>query len=310
MKTATPASWQPVLTNEDWIAFLFDRLLPGTHPVSAVSELHPEQYPDTPEGNKAKGRALKGQLVPSIFGVNYPDYNTYLNCASFKSDESGYFEKKKPWYGALHAVMIDDVGTKVDAAGLAKYPPPTMKLETSEGNFQWWYKLDPPIPDYDIAKMFVAAMVRAVPNDGAGPSRWGRLPVGYNTKRNFRHRVTEFNAIGYDPGELTEAFGLVMVPEPERKAGIKVAGADAIAEWLSGIGLVKAQGHGWLEITCPWSSVITPGGHDNSTGTKYFLPSEGFPNGGFKCQHLTKCGHRNIHDLLKWCERIAGRLAA
>ena len=295
------------ISNEDWIAFLFDNPLPGAQPVVAISELHPEHYPDTEQGQLLKAMTLKGALYPSWQGVDFPDYNNYLNCASFVSDDEGKFKKKQPWYGALHALMIDDVGTKVDPATIPLEP--TMKLETSKGNWQWIYKLDPPIPDYDIARQFVAALVRAIPNDGAGPSRWMRLPVGYNTKRDYRHQVTELSMIAYDTNDLIAAFGMVLAPEPERKPGIKVAGADASGEWLSGMGMVKQEGRGWLEITCPWSSVVTPGGHDNSTGTKYFPPSEGYPSGGFKCQHR-KCGHRNVHNLIAWCERMSGRIAA
>lgn len=301
------------ISNEEWIAFLFDNLPDGCLPVATGSALHPEHLPD-----HLKGGVMKGiTVVPGLplckdgpFAMFHPDKNTYLNCASFRPEESGWFRKEEPWYGALHAVMIDDVGKKVAADSLSKYPPPTMKLQTSEGNWQWIYKLNPPIPDYNTAKQFVAALVRAVPNDSAGPSRWMRMPVGYNTKKAFRHQITELAGFSYSPDQLIKAFGLELVPEPVRGAPRKVAGADAIANWLATHGHIKKEGHGWLEITCPWSHVYTSGGHDNSNGTKYFLPSEGYPSGGFKCQHSNKCGHRTVRDLIAWCVGQAQREVA
>lgn len=277
----------------------------------AASELHPKHYPDTEAGRIAKGLALRGSRValgqllyrPGGFGNVSPDYNTYVNCASFRALPGQRFRKTREHYGALHALMIDDVGPKVSpAVALSLLPPPTARIETSEGNEQWWYKLASPIPDYDTAKRVVEAMVRLVPNDGAGPSRWGRLPVGSNTKQQppWRHRLVSFEPVAYSVKEL----GLVVAPPYRGLAPKALPGAGAVAEWLGAKGYVKAEQHNMLTLVCPWSCVYLPGGHDDDNGTHYYKPSEGYPSGGFRCHHA-KCNGRTVRDLIQYCLDVA-----
>lgn len=60
-------------------------------------------------------------------------------------------------------------------------------------------------------------------------------------------------------------------------------------------GLYKQPlGAGHHDITCPWLAGHTDG-IDHSTA--YFKPYEGFPLGGFKCQH-SHCTDRHIRALL------------
>jgi hypothetical protein len=49
------------------------------------------------------------------------DANNYFSLAVFRPDEAGQYRRQKARFQALHAVMLDDVGTKVPqgAADLA-----------------------------------------------------------------------------------------------------------------------------------------------------------------------------------------------
>jgi hypothetical protein len=48
--------------------------------------------------------------------------NNYFSLASFRPDESGQYRRRKTQFVALHAIMLDDVGTKVNMERLT-IPP-------------------------------------------------------------------------------------------------------------------------------------------------------------------------------------------
>ena len=60
--------------------------------------------------------------------------NNYFSLAVFRPDEAGMYRRQKARFAALHAVMLDDVGTKVAMERLTL--PPTWLIETSTGNHQ------------------------------------------------------------------------------------------------------------------------------------------------------------------------------
>ena len=65
--------------------------------------------------------------------------NNYFSLAVFRPDEAGQFRRQKARFHALHAVMLDDIGTKVAMERLTL--PPSWLLETSPGNHQAGYLL-------------------------------------------------------------------------------------------------------------------------------------------------------------------------
>src|SRR5690606_3725863 len=42
-----------------------------------------------------------------------PDSNNYFSLAKYRPDEKGQYRRKKTQFCTLHAVMLDDIGTKV-----------------------------------------------------------------------------------------------------------------------------------------------------------------------------------------------------
>ncbi|MGH8459376.1 MAG: hypothetical protein ACRESV_08495, partial [Nevskiales bacterium] len=81
--------------------------------------------------------------------------NNYYSLAVFQPDEAGQYRRLKSRFQALHAVMLDDVGTKVAMERLTL--PPSWLLETSPGNHQAGYLLSEPLTDGSIADRLMNA---------------------------------------------------------------------------------------------------------------------------------------------------------
>ncbi len=311
------------ISNKEWVEFVFNDLPSGVAPVYAAFEDDPETLSEVVKGQCFRGRGI-GEQWGGYGIVVYRDVaaeiNTYVNVASFKVNPANgrlIDGKGRASYWGLHAVFIDDVFKKV-------YPPipgdgevgwlePTLKIETSADNQQWWYVFEEPVLGYDLAKQFTDAWVGAVNNDARGPTRWGRLPVGANTKgcskvngrRPYQHQVVGGSMKKFDKEELISGFQLKLAPIVERRARMqeepmtRLEEIDKkqgmlVAEWLRVRGMVKMEHDDSMEIVCPL------GGHDNGPGTRFWLPSpDNNWRGGFKCQHL-KCMRKGLGDLINW----------
>ena len=83
--------------------------------------------------------------------------NNYFSLAAFRPDEAGQYRRQKARFSALHAVMLDDVGTKVAMDRLTLSP--TWLLETSPGNHQAGYLLREPLADGAAADRLMNAVV-------------------------------------------------------------------------------------------------------------------------------------------------------
>lgn len=241
--------------------------------------------------------------------------NNYFSLATFRPDDAGQYRRQKARFSALHAVMLDDVGTKVAMERLTL--PPSWLIETSPGNHQAGYLLREPLADGNAADRLMNAIVGAgLCDPGAnGPrARLARLPVAVNGKHAppFSCRLIEWHPeLRYSIDELVAGLQLdttpagrpqrhkahaaqdrpsdgdpVWLPRPEENA-VLVAIRDG--------GLYKAPlGNGKHDITCPWVQEHT-GAADG--GTAYFEPEDSWPIGGFKCLH-GHCAHRHVRDLL------------
>jgi len=72
-----------------------------------------------------------GAALPANVG---PNVNSYVAVSSFRRNPAGEYRRRKDQFRRLHAVMIDDVNTKVAAARLRLAP--SARIETSPANFQ------------------------------------------------------------------------------------------------------------------------------------------------------------------------------
>ena len=71
-----------------------------------------------------------------------PQRQNYTCVSSFFRDENDVYRRQQEYFDALHFVVLDDIGTKVqvDPRSLG-FGEPTLINETSPGNFQWIYRL-------------------------------------------------------------------------------------------------------------------------------------------------------------------------
>ena len=150
--------------------------------------------------------------------------NNYFSLAVFRPDEAGQYRRQKARFHALHAVMLDDVGTKVAMERLTL--PPSWLLETSPGNHQAGYLLREPLTDGAAADRLMNAIVAAgLCDPGAnGPrARLARLPVAVNGKHTppFQCRMVEWSPeLRYSVDELVDGLQLEMASagRPKRQS--------------------------------------------------------------------------------------------
>ncbi len=241
--------------------------------------------------------------------------NNYFSLSTFRPDDAGRTRRRKSHFVALHAVMLDDVGSKVDLERLTLAP--SWLLETSPGNFQAGYLLRDPLTDGSTADQLVDAIVASgLCDPGAnGPrTRLARLPVGVNGKHSppFPCRLIEWSPeLRYSVEELVDGLQLDMKaagrPKPSSRRSTQKTSNDGGEVWtprpvensvltaLRECGLYKSPlGGGKHDISCPWVNEHT--GQANG-GTAYFEPDDNWPIGGFKCLH-GHCSGRHVRDLL------------
>ena len=247
------------------------------------------------------------------------DRNNYVAVSSFTAlAESGQWRRRKETFDALHVVMVDDIGTKIDPIRFKSVQPklaPTLVVETSPGNFQASFKLTEPQRDADKASDLIDAVVTGLTNDGidpgmAGVTRVMRLPGGVNGKPKYakegepwRCRVVYWKpeqTTSFD--QLAEAFAMVSkhraYTEPaddvsrERKRGFEIVLAS-----VRSLGLVTKVQRGWVDVRCPWVEDHTDRA---STGSAIAYPSKanGYM-GGYRCHH-GHCTKRGWSDFENW----------
>ena len=297
----------PLVTNATFVAAIFGNVPDGAQVAICSKPGDPGQ-----DGWKA-------QAVVDVDSQCPPGNNNYVNCSTFHPDDDKELKARKENFAAYHAVMLDDIGTKVSDERLGEIEP-TWRIETSPGNYQVGIALTEPLTDAARATELQQAILEAgLCDHGAGGlTRWSRLPNGINGKVNhvdaagspFRCRLVVWNPEKrYTPEEIIAKFNLKLGPstKPLQRDRLSTTQPDSetvllpkpsenpVIEALKKAGLYKTPlGSGKHDISCPWVHEHT-GGVDN--GTAYFEPDESFPMGGFRCHH-SHGDHYHIHELL------------
>lgn len=202
------------------------------------------------------------------------------------------------------AVVLDDIGTKIDPEVFADKAAPHYVMETSPGNFQWGYLLEPSDPDAAAAVIHALALAGYTDKGSQGKNRVVRVPGSVNTKhgQRFVARVTEW--FPDDPRwtleELAEAFGVT----PQADSGGSSIGRtnwrgpetpDPVYNHLQDIGYVLdgPNQDGYASIVCPWADEHTDPREDARWAVGAGL------TGAFKCFHAA-CNDRHTRDVLDW----------
>jgi len=294
------------LTNRDFAAALFRDIAPGDH-----GTLH-SIFGDPA---KAKGWPAKpwqpGKRLPTLSPFN----NNYLSVSSFHPTVNGERYRRKVSFAGLHAVMIDDLGTKLPMTDLRMQP--SVLVQTSPGNYQAWLFLEEPIRSLPAAERLIDQMIHhgitAAADPGMkGVTRIARLPCGSNGKAvNCRNGkpwtqpdvVDARLELRYTVQEVAVAYGLDLTlprcapPLPRPRGGIDAEHARVI-QFLQALDMhLDELREGYHAIRCPWADQHSDRG---KTGTYYMEPNaDNAWRGGFMCHH-GHCGERDINDLLGW----------
>ena len=285
------------ITNDEFLASIFGRRFSDAFPLVC-------HKPGDPDAGGWSAR-------PWPCATQNTGLNWYCLPALFRTEDSGRYRAVKDLAVAIHALMLDDIGTKVKPDSLDGITP-TWSIETSPGNHQWGFIVYPPVKDMRRLEALKTTLIkRGLCDPGATGvgTRWMRLPNGINGRPKYgtpayQCRLVQWNPLlrfslekleqmlGLSEGYAarTEAMGMrhEIAPTQER-----------VIQQLKTLGLYKKQlGTGKHDITCPWVDEHTD---KVDNGAAYFEPSQEYPNGGFRCHHSH--GDRvQIKDLLAYIE--------
>jgi hypothetical protein len=224
--------------------------------------------------------------------------NNYFGLSLFGRDAGGAYRRRGETFVALHALLLDDIGTKVGDARAAGWGEPTLLTETSPGNCQGIYRLAEPLTDRAMADALITMVLGAgVSDKGAGSiTRVARMPIGSNTKSTLAepfHQVVKVWAPerAYRVEEILGWLGKTMADLEAAAADVKPLSKAAAADRAEGhpvIDAFKAVGrflktkpNGWHDVLCPWNEEHSGGRHRD--GAAIAIHDDG--RWAFKCNH-------------------------
>ena len=289
--------------------------------------------PDT----KAPSFPVSRENAIDKLGRSHKAQKLYFGTATCLPDKEDKLRNRKDLFDRLHVVVLDDIGTKVNAEDLPEDLEPTYIIETSEGNFQYGYVLKDPIEELAQAELLIQLVYESGYSDGGGkmPNKLVRLPAGINGKQgekgDFKCRLTLWEPDNlWTPDELLEVLDLgVTWKEVEADAekvakerAVKSAGAtpwastksycpdlsgvtDAVLEYFYSKNMVVNETDAWIDIKCPWHSLHTSGGNTAGYSALGRGGMEHHASRGFHCFH-DACKDRKITDLLAYVAANGG----
>lgn len=252
------------------------------------------------------------------------NYNNYVSFAAFRPDNEGKYRRQKKYFSGLFAVMLDDIGVKVEWDRITLIP--SWKIETSPGNFQIGFILDEPITDPVKSDSLLNSIIDAGlcdPGSNGACARLGRLPVAINGKHNnanhnsWQCRLSAWNPERrYSIQKIVDGLQIELKDYSRQKSSQSHKRIGQADPYLNDIHIprsdenpvitaLKRSGHykqplgdGKHDITCPWVHEHTD---QVDHGTAYFEPNSSYPIGGFKCQH-GHCSDRRVGALFDFFE--------
>lgn len=242
-----------------------------------------------------------------------PEGTAWLYCVSTVAPgERQQLRRRHEDVREAFVLPCDDVGTKAKPAPIE----PSYKLETSEGNFQHGYFIDP----FDVSTPEGAAyydacllgLAMAGYNDFGcrSATRVVRLP-GATHKTGFVARIVDWHPERcWDLKELMEALEVQPALDLVRARGRAKAGrhevledvSDPIYQWLVKQGLVRGTRAEWVLIQCPWAHLHS---HPEDDEAGYSPLDFMFAGRAFNCFHSHGGEHGN-KEFLRWVTEQGG----
>ena len=287
-------------TPKQFLQTLFppDVLLPDERPVVA----HPASFTSKETGKLVeyyrqfhpRGRIAVGELA------------TYYCVSTVERQLKRQVKKRLEDVCTAMVLVLDDIGTKSVAPAIA----PSYTIETSAGNFQWGYLLEP----FDVTSpsgqayydSILYSLAEAGHNDPGfrSATRLARLPgslhhTGFVAWVDVWHpdRV-------WDLRELAMAFEIPL-KTPRKLHALKPGKyalledvEDVVYRWLVDARRVWGHNDCWVFIECPWRAGHTDGAQGPSS-TAYSPRDYGRAGVGFKCLH-GHCAGRDVADFMSW----------
>lgn len=241
---------------------------------------------------------------------------THFSISAFRWGQGAKFRRRTGAWTAGLAILLDDVGVKVEARKIPRAAEPTWRIETSPGSWQWGYLLDPvlDLSEFDAAIRGIAVSGFTDPG-GNSVGRLGRLPGSIKPGKNTRAGPALMD-VGrtWELTELLEALGVE--PATRRRLGgappdlseIKADTLlDPVARWLLDHDRLRGiDAGGWWQVQCPWGDEHSGEGLDEA----WFLPGRrdapDAPVRGraFKCFH--SCNARDDRGLEGFVDKTIG----
>lgn len=234
----------------------------------------------------------------------------YFCVSTIRRPQGDYLARAKEDLRFAYCLVLDDIGTK------AKVPPvaPSWILESSEGNFQYGYLIDPieMTPDaqenYDAC---VRGLALAGYSDPGARGAWRimRIP-GSLHKTGFIARVVDwYPERTWDLEDLMAEMGVEPLAHhlpglgrpriDSRGVSLLEELEDPILDWLQAQGLVRGISPKWVEIVCPWHTEHSSG----SDTAGYSPPWYNDRARSFSCLHTHTY---TITDFLRWVAEKGG----
>lgn len=212
-------------SNAEFLSAIFGTLTPDALPFVTG-------FPGHPKDKSNKARNWNGWPWTPGAVCDAPGFNWYLTLATYRPGSDGSYRRKVEQFVALHGLMLDDIGTDTPLSRLDALPP-SILVQTSDGNFQATYLFAEPLTDKAAADALQASFFAAGIGDpdADGPAaRNGRLPFGVNGKHSPPHqcRLVEWHPERrYSVDEIVRGLAL---PAPIPKPPVAYVAA-ASAEW-------------------------------------------------------------------------------
>ena len=243
-----------------------------------------------------------------------PDYFC-ISTVRPQSPRALRLKRRKEDLHSVRVLVCDDVGTK------AQVPPiePTYILETSEGNFQYGFAIEPCEPALFEACMQLVAEAGYTDPGTLDAGRVMRTPDSINDKPGKNRFAAKLHAFDKEKRwsirDLTASMGLG-IPEvgvgattPSMVAAAMPEGVfvdDPVFDWLQANGyILRDAGDGFWFIQCPWAHMHKG---DPREDAKYSpLGHSKYPMvRGFTCFHSHMGVDFDGDDFLKWIRAQGG----